>query len=383
MLWCNSVCLCFLIALWCSLRIPQNRYNRTESTTAQTFSSASSVPLFGTPTGASVIKEFCQLTQQNGSAWPYPNQTSKLPWLSIFHVSGCLNEGSAVIVTTQQPTSQVAQDSNAQIGTGLDGLIGLGTNRGSPSNSSGFSANFDDSIMGQFFIRNPTAVNFTFGMMLNTPLNVPRGNNTSSQSVSGAGSSAGILHWLQPDLSAYDPNQVSWITANNDATGGAPTVATNTTGSGDWFVSLDGWVMVSGDNHLSNTKSVVATVDPLYPEMYLPADQAKLIRTCRSCGTDVMNGTLTHLICSDDAIPNATLRTDLSSLGALSQAWAIPCDSSFSFGLVTGSQTFTMDPNTLIISQPDGTCVSGIEGWTDTTQTTYLFGSRFLSTIYL
>lgn len=36
-----------------------------------------------------------------------------------------------------------------------------------------------------------------------------------------------------------------------------------------------------------------------------------------------------------------------------------------------------------MLQQPDGTCVSGIEAWTDPSQTEYAFGARFLSTIYL
>ena len=86
---------------------------------------------------------------------------------------------------------------------------------------------------------------------------------------------------------------------------------------------------------------------------------------------------------ADDAIPGSNLRPDLSSLGILSQAWTIPCDSSFSFGIVVGSQTFTLDETSLVIQQPNGICVSGIEGWTDETQVNYVFGARFLSTIYL
>ena len=86
---------------------------------------------------------------------------------------------------------------------------------------------------------------------------------------------------------------------------------------------------------------------------------------------------------SDDVIPNATLRTDLSSLGALSEAYSIPCNSSLSFGLVVDSQNFIMDESTLVVELPDGTCVSAIEGWADPTVSTYLFGSRFISTIYL
>ncbi|KAJ3553899.1 hypothetical protein NM688_g3373 [Phlebia brevispora] len=306
--------LTYVAGVACSTCSGATLYNQTESSTAQTFSSADDVPLFGELTGASVIKESCQLKQDNGSVWPYPNQT--------------------IIVLDQQLDPQLEQDSNADIGSGLSGLIGIGTNRGSPSNASGFSANFEDSIMGQFFLRNSAVANFTFGMMLNSPLNTPRGSNASSAPVDGAGTSAGVLHWLQPDPSAYDTSKVSWLNATNDAAGGVPTVDTNTTGSGDWFVSLDGWVMNAGNNHVSNTQSVVATVDPMYTEMYLPADQARLIH---------------------DAIPNSTLRTDLSSLGPLSEAWSIPCDSSFSFGLIADSQTFTMDQNTLIIPLSDGT----------------------------
>lgn len=95
-----------------------------------------------------------------------------------------------------------------------------------------------------------------------------------------------------------------------------------------------------------------------------------------------MNGTDTWMN-ADDAIPYSALRTDLSSLGPLSQAWSIPCETEFSFGIIADSQVFTMNQNTLVLQLPDGTCVSAIEGWTDTTVTTYLFGSRFVSTIYL
>lgn len=191
-----------------------HRYNRTESTTGQTFSTADSVPLFGLPTDASIVKESCQLIQQNGSLWPYPNQTSK--YLPSSYMT--LRSNSIVVVLNQETPSHIEQNSNIQLGNGLSGLIGIGTNRGSPGNASGFSANFGDSIMGQFFLANPRAVNFTFGMMLNKPLKTPRGSAASTAPVSGAGSAAGVLHWLQPDPSAYDSSKLSWATAINDTT---------------------------------------------------------------------------------------------------------------------------------------------------------------------
>ena len=187
-------------------------------------------------------------------------------------------------MVNQLSNTEVQQAAGLQVGNGLSGLIGLGSNRNptpSTGNSSSFIANFNDSIAGQFFIRNPTAVNFTFGMQLNAPLNAPRGNNVTSAPVNGAGDPAGILHWLMPDSNAYDVSKVQWTTANNDAsTGNLPTVSTNGTGAGDWIVGLDGWVMNSGNNHVSNTASVVGTIDPAYTDLYLPADQARLIRTC-------------------------------------------------------------------------------------------------------
>ena len=70
-------------------------------------------------------------------------------------------------------------------------------------------------------------------------------------------------------------------------------------------------------------------------------------------------------------------------LPGLAQAWTVPCNSTFSYGIIVGSQTFTLDEGDLVLPQPDGSCVSGIEAWLDSTETTYVFGARFLSTIYL
>ena len=85
----------------------------------------------------------------------------------------------------------------------------------------------------------------------------------------------------------------------------------------------------------------------------------------------------------DAAIEGSTPRPDLGSLGDLSQAWTVPCDAEFSFGIVVGSQTFDMDQGALVVPQPDGTCLSGIEGWTDVDQMHTVYGSRVLHTLYM
>lgn len=183
-----------------------------------------------------------------------------------------------VIILNQPAQGQLAQASDAQVGNGLSGLIGLATNKNSTStgNQAIYQAQFTDSIYGQFLQRNPSMTNFTFGVQLGKPLNVPRGNS-STNNVATASGDPGTLHWLQPDESAYDPSKLVWTDA-----GPPQDPAPFANSSGDWYVGLDGWVFTSGDNHVSNSKSVVATVDPLYTEMYLPQDQARLIRACIS-----------------------------------------------------------------------------------------------------
>ena len=160
-------------------------------------------------------------------------------------------------------------------------MIGLGTAKQTTSstNRSVYTPQFGDSPFGQWLAQHPTALNFSFGMALNPPRSAQRGNGTSTGKVSGEANGAGILHWLQPDPSAYDSTKLVWRTVNNSITPQLP-VSGNATSGADWFLDMDGWVMTAGNNHLSNTAGIIATVDSLYPELYLPASQAKLIRTC-------------------------------------------------------------------------------------------------------
>lgn len=50
---------------------------------------------------------------------------------------------------------------------------------------------------------------------------------------------------------------------------------------------------------------------------------------------------------------------------------------------MVGSQTFILDSSVVVIELDDGTCVSGIEAWTDSNLNQYLFGARLISTFYL
>ncbi|KAF7793596.1 hypothetical protein EIP86_004710 [Pleurotus ostreatoroseus] len=168
-----------------------------------------------------------------------------------------------------------------------------------------------------------------------------------------------MLHLLQPDPTQYVTANVTWVTANASLID----VPGNTTVPlGDWSSVLDGWLFENSQNELKSKGSIVANIDPFYTGIYLPQQQAALIH---------------------DAILGSAL-SNLSTLGPPSQGWTLPCNSTFQFDIFVGSQNFTLDQSTLAIDQDLGpnVCMSGIEGWTDASDTTYLLGSLFLHTAY-
>ncbi|KAK7696113.1 hypothetical protein QCA50_000756 [Cerrena zonata] len=311
--------LTYVAGAQCSACSGVNLYNQSASTTAKN----------------------CSLTMTNGSQWSYPNQT---------------------IVVTNNVTTKFQDNSAAIIGQGLNGLIGIGTNRHlapRSSNNSAYSGNFEDSIMGQWLMANPQADNFTFGMALNSPIvqATLRGESPPSSGSTDGGSSdsaAGVVHMLQPDHSVYTADSLAWATVNNSLN--------PQDDPQDWTVPLDGWTLVTGSNQVSSRKSMVANIDPLYQGMYIPLDQATLIH---------------------NAIEGSVQLPAVSTLGSLAQTWKVPCDSKITLGITVGTQTFTLDSSTLVIKMGDGTCISGIEAWTSSDLNSYLFGARFISVFYL
>ena len=84
---------------------------------------------------------------------------------------------------------------------------------------------------------------------------------------------AGTVHWLQPDPSAYDQNQVTWRTVQGGVTSGY--IAGNQ--QPDLTVSLDGWSAKIGNNNVGSG-SFLANIDPYFSGIYLQGTQAQLIR---------------------------------------------------------------------------------------------------------
>ena len=176
---------------------------------------------------------------------------------------------AVVVVTQQSPSSGL---SNPLIGSGsaLSGIVGFGANQQQPTtSSSAFQPSFSDTIFAQWLHNNPTALNFSFGMDLKSPPSSPAQSGGGDISTSDGGN----LDWLQPDPTKYDSSQVQWKSVNNLASDGGSSSAAQ-----DWSVSLDGFVFVAGENKIQNSKAVVGQVEPMYPNLYLPQDEATLIR---------------------------------------------------------------------------------------------------------
>ncbi|KAM5542196.1 hypothetical protein V8D89_004069 [Ganoderma adspersum] len=309
-------------------------YDMSLSPDARSLSGRSTVALGGGTFAGGLMKENCTMTSASGNPWSYTNQT----------------------VIRMDDTSTSA----TPFGNGISGLVGLGTLK-TPTNATGFNANFNDSIYGQYYIRNPAAANFTFGMALNPSPVIP--GNSSTQLSIAAGSSSladqngGTIHWLQPDPSSYNTNQVSWCTVEGNVSGGYIT----TNQQPDLTVQLNGWSAKAGNNNVANGANLLANIDPFYPGIYLPGSQALLIHT---------------------TIPGAQ-QVQMSTIPGQTNAWEVPCDTQIQFSVVVGSQQFTVDQSLIVQKLSDNTCISIIEGFTDTSVTQYIFGQSWISQLYI
>lgn len=185
--------------------------------------------------------------------------------LSKSNLYVCLEHRHVFLAHVIQGVVVDSQSSNL-LGEGISGILGLGTNGGATDSSSGLG--FADSIYGQWLGRNPARSNFSFGMMLKPPTIEPKDD-----------AQAGTLHWTKPDSSFFHSDKVVFKSVVDASSAPANQNSTGTPDTGkDWTVSLDGWIAAVDSTHLSNTGPVIAVIDPLYPNIYLPGSQAKIIR---------------------------------------------------------------------------------------------------------
>ena len=172
-----------------------------------------------------------------------------------------------------------SQSGATPFGNGISGIFGLGTLK-QGSNASGFNATFDDSIYGQYYIRNPTAqssgYNFTFGMDLKPSPVIP-GNGSSltlrSDQQSLVDQNVGTFHWLQPDESVFQTDKMQTVPINTGITSGY----LKNNEQPDLTVELDGWSVRSG-NQITSVANIMSNIDPYYSGIYMPNDKAQSYR---------------------------------------------------------------------------------------------------------
>ncbi|KAI0641149.1 acid protease [Trametes meyenii] len=306
-------------------------YDMSKSSSAKSLSGQSAMSLGNGTFEGSLMKEDCQIYISNGSSWAYPNQTVML-----------MN----------------SQSQGAPFEQSISGLLGLGTLK-KPTNAAGFSASFDDGLYGQYYIRNPDASNFTFGLDLKPSPVIPGTGSSLTigpNAKSLADSNVGTVHWLAPDQSVYQSDKVQWRQVQDSVTSG---YLTNNT-QPDLTVQLDKWSATVGNNQVGQS-NILVNVDPYYPGIYMPMQQARLIHDAISGSQQVSHST----------IPGQT------------NAWIVPCNTQLQFTVVIGQQSFSIDQSVLVVKQDDGTCLSIIEGFTDSSVTQYIFGQTFISQIYV
>ncbi|RDX51497.1 acid protease [Lentinus brumalis] len=307
-------------------------YDLSLSPNAKSLSGKPAMALGAGNFSGSLMKENCSLSTNQGVSWAYTNQT-------------------VVLMNSQTQGSPFEN--------GVSGLLGLGPIK-KPTTAAGFPATFDDGIYGQYYIRNPEATNFTFGMALKPSPVIP-GNGSSLTippgSKSLADSDVGTIHWLQPDTSAYQEDKLQWTGVQSSVSGGY--LSGNE--QPEFTVQLDGWSAKIGSNNVGSSGGILVNVDPYYSGIYMPASQARLIH---------------------DAIPGSE-QVSKSTISGQTVSWEVPCNSNVQFTVAINGQQFTVDQSLIVVNQGDGTCISLIEGFTDSAVTQYIFGQNWLSQLYV
>jgi len=223
-------------------------------------------------------------------------------------------------------TMIMSNQSASVYGGQISGLFGLASGRA--------TGNLSVSVVGGVFNRDPTTQSVTYGLVLQPP----NGDHSAD---------AGTFHWLGTDTDAYT-GEITWK---------------DTTASSNSDLStfeIEGWQFKAGAATVTNTsQNLNSAADPYYVNMFFPSRDAQLIHA---------------------AVPGSS--PALANDGQ-STVYTIPCDSQFVLSTIIGAQVWQVDQTLLVDKQSDGTCVSNIQGWTDTSNDQYLFGSAFLSSLYL
>lgn len=139
----------------------------------------------------------------------------------------------------------MSNQSSNLYGDQVSGLFGLASGRS--------TNNLNASVIGGIFNRQPARKSVIFGLALQSPDSKDSNN-------------AGSLHWLGADPKAY----------SGDVTWRVTTVSSN---SDFATFEIDGWQFKTGDTIVTNSnQDLPSAVDPYYPNMFFPSQEAQLIR---------------------------------------------------------------------------------------------------------
>ncbi|KAF9785899.1 aspartic peptidase domain-containing protein [Thelephora terrestris] len=223
-------------------------------------------------------------------------------------------------------TILMSNQSSQLYGDQASGLFGLASGRA--------TNNLNVSIVGGVFSRQPARPSVTFGLALQPPN--PKGSDN-----------AGSLHWLGADPSAYS-GDITWKVTTVSSDSDAATF------------QIDGWKFKTGGTTVTNSDQELPSVfDMYYPNMFFPSQEAQLIHAS-------IQGSSSQP--SDDG---------------QSIVYTVPCNSKFSLSTIIGGQPWQVDQTLLVQTLDNGTCVSNIQGWADASNNQYLFGSAFMSSLYV
>jgi hypothetical protein len=51
--------------------------------------------------------------------------------------------------------------------------------------------------------------------------------------------------------------------------------------------------------------------------------------------------------------------------------------------MTLGDKTYALDQSALVLQNADGSCYGGLQAWADATESDYLFGAIFVSSVYM
>ncbi|KAG8832744.1 hypothetical protein FRC17_000754 [Serendipita sp. 399] len=168
---------------------------------------------------------------------------------------------------------------------------------------------------------------------------------------------AGVITMRQTDSSLYEGSikysPVLLANASEVQQAGTPVNYPS-----DWSLKLDSWTVQAGRTRTQYTLGGVAVVEPYFPEIRMPQDQAMLFYR------DV----------------NGALMLN----GSEGLTWTLPCKPDLSLDVIFSGTTFTVGADQLVEGDTSQErCTGVVRGWDNPFVSSYMLGAAFARTVYI